>query len=110
MTVINRVYAEAESGGMMVPLVIDPPTQHKVSGCEALGKAERKVTLKCHPTSQGVQGVESGSFSYTLNLQPFVNLGPLVLPVFSAPPVGNKGAGGNHSGLKGTTLRTTGVM
>lgn len=57
----------------MVPLVIDSPTQCKVSGREALGKAERKVTLKCHPTSQGVQGVESGSFSYTLNLQPFVN-------------------------------------
>lgn len=84
----------------MVPLVTDPPTQCKVSGREALGKAEGKVTLKCHPTSQGVQGVESGSFSYTLNLQPFVNPGPLILPVFSAPPVGNEGAGGNHLGAK----------
>ena len=96
MTVINRVYAEAEADKMMVPLVTDPPTQHKVSGREALEKAEGKVTLKCHPTSEGVQGVESGSFPYTLNLQPFVNRGPFILPVFSAPPVGNEGAGGNR--------------
>lgn len=42
--------------------------------------------------------------------QPFINLGLLILPLFSVPPGGNAGAGGNHLGSEGPTLRAKGTM
>ena len=81
---------------MMVPLITDPPTRRQASGRDFLGKAKRKVTLRCHPTFQGVQEVEGGSFTNTRNVQPFINLGLLVLCLVLALPVGNAGPGGSH--------------
>lgn len=59
-----------------------------------------KKKKKRHPTSEGVQEVESGSFANPLDLQPFTNWGLLVLPLFSVPPDGKAGARGNHLGTK----------